>query len=179
MSSRRTEKLAHAILETVSTTILFHLKDPRVKNVTVLNVEVAGDMRTAKVYVSVMGDEKTQSLCMHGLRSARGFIQSKLASRLDTRYIPVLTFVLDQSVKLAAEASRILREVLPPDEMQTHDELSAGDLSEGGHPQDDDDAPREQADDSAEPGDEEDDSRASFSPASQRSPPETPTDTVE
>ncbi|MFN0198235.1 MAG: 30S ribosome-binding factor RbfA [Planctomycetaceae bacterium] len=105
--------MAHAILETVSTTILFNLKDPRVKNVTVLNVEVADDLRTAKVYVSVMGDDKSQSLCMHGLRSARGFIQSKLASRLDTRYTPVLTFILDQSLKLSAEAARILREVLP------------------------------------------------------------------
>ncbi len=127
MSSRRTAKLAHAILETVSTTILFHLKDPRVKHVTVLNVEVADDLRTAKVYVSVMGDDKAQSLCMHGLRSARGFIQSKLASRLETRYIPILTFVLDQSLKLSAEAARILREVLPSENPPLDDETVADD----------------------------------------------------
>ncbi len=110
MSSRRTEKAAQAILESVSSTILFGLKDPRVKNVTVVNVEVGGDLRTAKVYVSVMGDERVQSLCMHGLNSARGFLQSKVADRLQTRYTPVLKFILDPSVKRSAETSRLLRE---------------------------------------------------------------------
>lgn len=111
MSSRRTAKVAEAIRETVSTTILFGLKDPRVKNVTVLDVEVSGDLRSAKVYVSVMGDERTQALSMHGLNSARGFLQSKVADRLQTRYTPILKFVLDQSVKRSIETSRVLREL--------------------------------------------------------------------
>ncbi len=112
MTSRRTARVARAILETVSSTILFGLKDPRVRNVTVLNVEVSHDIRTAKVYVSVMGTEKEQSLCLHGLNSARGYLQSKIADRLQTRYTPVLTFVLDQGVKKSIEASRLLREAL-------------------------------------------------------------------
>lgn len=113
MKSRRTAKVAQAILETVSSTILFGLKDPRVNRVTVLAVDVSPDIRTAKVYISIMGDEKEQSLCMHGLNSARGYIQSKCADRLQTRYTPILTFVMDESVKKSAEASRILNEVLP------------------------------------------------------------------
>jgi ribosome-binding factor A len=112
MTSRRTAKIAQAVRESVSTTILFGLKDPRVKNVTVTNVEVSGDVRSAKVYVSVLGDEKTQSLCMHGLNSARGFLQSKIADRLQTRYTPVLKFILDPGVKLSFETSRRLRETL-------------------------------------------------------------------
>jgi ribosome-binding factor A len=112
MSSRRTAKVAEALRECVSTTILFSLKDPRVKNVTVLRTEVSPDLRSARVYVSVMGDEKTQALSMHGLRSARGFIQSQIAERLELRYTPVLTFVLDPGVKLSVEASAIIREVL-------------------------------------------------------------------
>lgn len=114
MASRRTAKLSEAVREVVSTTILFELRDPRVKNVTVLSAEVAADLRTAKVYVSIMGNEKQQALCLHGLESARGFLQAKIAERLDTRYTPVLTFKLDQGVKKSIEASRILREVLPP-----------------------------------------------------------------
>ncbi len=114
MNSRRNAKLAQAIREVVSTTILFGLKDPRIKNVTVLDVEVGGDARSAKIYVSVMGDEKQQSLSLHGLNSARGFLQSKIADRVQTRYTPILQFVLDQGVKKSIEASRILREVLPP-----------------------------------------------------------------
>ena len=114
MNSRRTAKVASAIREIVSSTILFGLKDPRVKNVTVLSVEVAEDLRTAKVYISVMGEPRVQSLTMHGLNSARGFIQSKVADQLQTRYTPVLTFVLDQGIKKSIEAANLLRDVMGP-----------------------------------------------------------------
>src|SRR5689334_14413184 len=116
MNSRRLARASEAVREVASTTILFELRDPRIKQVTVLGAEVAKDMRTAKVYVSVMGTPKQQSLAMYGLESARGFIQAKIAERLDTRYTPVLKFVLDQAVKKSIEASRLLRDVLPPDE---------------------------------------------------------------
>ena len=112
MSSRRIAKVAEALRESISTTVLFELKDPRVQNVTVLRTEVSPDLRSARVYVSVMGDEKTQALSMHGLRAARGFIQSKIADRLDLRYTPILTFVLDPAVKLSLQASALIREAL-------------------------------------------------------------------
>ncbi|GIX05118.1 MAG: hypothetical protein KatS3mg114_0987 [Planctomycetaceae bacterium] len=110
MTSRRIAKIAEAIRESVSLTVLFELKDPRVQNVTVLRAEPAPDLRSAKVYVSVMGTSKQQALCMYGLESARGFIQAKLADRLQTRYTPVLQFVLDQGIKQSAEVSRRLKE---------------------------------------------------------------------
>jgi ribosome-binding factor A len=116
MSSRRTAKVAEAIRETVSTTILFELKDPRVRNVTVIGAEVSADLRNAKVFVSVMGDEKAQALTLHGLESARGFIQSKVGDRLQIKHTPILKFVLDRGVKLSAAASAILREALPDTE---------------------------------------------------------------
>ncbi len=112
MSSRRTAKAARAIQEVVSSTILFGLKDPRVKNVTVMSVDVSGDLRRAKVYVSVMGDEKTQSLSMYCLNSACGFLQAKVAERLQTRYTPVLKFSLDPGVKRSVETSKLLRDAL-------------------------------------------------------------------
>jgi len=112
MSSRRIAKVAEALRETISTTVLFRLKDPRVKNVTVLRAEVSPDLKIARVYVSVMGDETAQSLAMHGLRSARGFIQSQIAERLELRYTPILTFVRDPGVKLSIETSSIIRQAL-------------------------------------------------------------------
>jgi ribosome-binding factor A len=112
MSSRRIAKVAEALRESISTTVLFELKDPRVQNVTVLRIEVSPDLRSARVYVSVMGDEKTQALSMHGLRAARGFIQSRIADRLELRYTPVLSFILDPALKLSAQASTIIREAL-------------------------------------------------------------------
>src|SRR5690606_5400701 len=117
----RTAKMAQAIREAVSTAILFGLKDPRVKNVTVLDVEVSGDLRSAKVYVSVMGDEKEQNLTLRGLESARGFLQAKVADRLQTRYTPILKFVLDDGVKRSIEASRLLREVMTDDDRSPPD----------------------------------------------------------
>ncbi|MCA9053340.1 MAG: 30S ribosome-binding factor RbfA [Planctomycetaceae bacterium] len=111
MSTRRTAKVAEAIREVVSSTILFELRDPRVQHVTILHVEVPSDLRTAKVYVSVMGTDSEQQLCLHGLNSSRGFLQRKIADKLDLRYTPVLTFVLDDGIKKSIEASRILREL--------------------------------------------------------------------
>ena len=113
MSSRRVLKAAAAIREVVSMTILTELKDPRVRDVTVTRVEVSGDMRQAKINVSVMGDDTKQRLALHGLQSAAGFLQSKVASRIDTRYTPRLEFFLDQGVKKSIEVARILNEVLP------------------------------------------------------------------
>jgi ribosome-binding factor A len=111
MGNRRTARVAEAIREVVSTTILFELRDPRIRNVTVLGVEVPGDLRSAKVHVSVMGEDNVVRLSMGGLNAARGFIQSKIAERLDLQYTPVLTFVLDDGVKKSIEAARILREL--------------------------------------------------------------------
>lgn len=111
MSSRRTAKVAEAIRQVVSTAILFGLRDPRVQHVTILRVETPVDLRTSKIYVSVLGDEKTQRLTMKGLDAACGYLQSKIAEALDLRFTPVLTFILDQGVKKSIEASRLLRKL--------------------------------------------------------------------
>lgn len=113
MSSRRVLKVASAIREVVSMAILTDIKDPRVENVTVTSVEVTGDLREAKVHVSIMGDEKKQQLCLHGLRSSAGYLQQRIGNRVDLRYTPRLDFKLDEGVKNAAEIERILKEVLP------------------------------------------------------------------
>lgn len=113
MTTRRNARVNRAIQEAVSTAVLFKLKDPRVKNVTVLRAEATEDLRQAKVYVSVMGDLKRQVLTMKGLNSARGFLQSKVAERLMTKQTPILTFVLDQTIKMDAEAQARLSELFP------------------------------------------------------------------
>lgn len=113
MTSRRLLKAAEAIREVVSMAILTELRDPRIANVTVTHVEMAADMRSAKVHVSVMGSESAQQLCLYGLESAAGFLQSKVGKRIDSRYTPRLHFVLDMGIKRSIEISRILRDVLP------------------------------------------------------------------
>ena len=110
MKTHRLARVAEVIREVAATTILFDLRDPRVKNVTVTRAEVAADLQHAKVYVSVMGTEAEQRTTLKGLQNSAGFIQSKLADRLLTRFLPVLTFVLDDGPKKSIEVSRILAE---------------------------------------------------------------------
>lgn len=112
MKAHRTARVAEVIREVASETILFELRDPRVKGVTVTRAEVSGDLQHAKVFVSVMGTPKEQDLCMHGLKHAAGFVQSKLGSRLKTRFTPVVKFVLDEGVKKSIEMSRLINEAL-------------------------------------------------------------------
>ena len=112
MAGRRLERVAEAIREVISLAILMDLKDPRVRDVTVLGVDVAGDLRHAKIFVSLMGDAKQQKRTMHGLDHARGFLQSKIARRLQTRWTPAIQFVLDDSVKKSVEISKIIDRAL-------------------------------------------------------------------
>ena len=113
MLPRRALKAAEVVREVVGMAILAELKDPRIRDVTVTYVEMSPDLRHAKVHVSVMGDEAQQRTSLQGLRSASGFLQSKLGKRIDTRYTPQIEFLLDQVVKKSIEVARILKEVLP------------------------------------------------------------------
>lgn len=110
MKTFRLARVAEVIREAAANTILFELKDPRVKNVTVTRVEVSADLQHAKVYVSVMGSEQEQRLTMHGLQCAAGFVQSRVARQLTTRYVPRLQFVLDLGVKRSIAVSQLLRQ---------------------------------------------------------------------
>ena len=112
MKAHRLARVAEVVREVASETILFELRDPRVKGVTVTRAEVSGDLQHAKVYVSVMGSPREQQLCLHGLRHAAGFLQSKLASRLKTRFTPIINIVLDEGVKKSIEMTRLINEAL-------------------------------------------------------------------
>ena len=141
MSTRRLLKAAEAIREVVATAVLTEIRDPRVRDVTVLSVEVAPDMREAKVSVSVMGDEKQKQLSLRGLQNSAGFLQSKIAARLDTRYTPRLQFEIDRGQENAQVVGEILARIrreneerdqekgLTPDSI---DESDAGDSDSDG-----------------------------------------------
>lgn len=109
MKSYRLARVSEVIRETAANAILFELKDPRVKNVTVTRAEVSADLQHAKVFVSIMGTQKEQQLTLHGLRSAAGFIQTKVAKQLTTRFVPHISFVVDEGVKKSIEIARLIR----------------------------------------------------------------------
>ena len=101
----RQEKLGELIAAELSNLLRTRVKDPRVGFASITRVEVSGDMRHAKVFVSVMGDSKEQKETMKGLTNATGFLRHELASLLTLRFMPELVFKLDHSIE---EGSRIL-----------------------------------------------------------------------
>jgi ribosome-binding factor A len=116
MPSHRSQRIAEAIREVVSTAVLFELADPRIQSVTVLRADVSGDLRHATIYVSIMGTQAEQRRAIEGLHHAAGFLQSRVAARLQTRFTPVLSFKLDDSVKKSIELSRLIDEAVASDQ---------------------------------------------------------------
>jgi ribosome-binding factor A len=104
-NTHRQEKLGELIAAEISELIRTRLKDPRVGFASITHVEVSGDLRHAKVFVSVMGSAEEQAETMKGLKHASSFLRHELASRLVLRFMPELTFKLDTSI---AEGARIL-----------------------------------------------------------------------
>jgi ribosome-binding factor A len=97
--------LGELIAAELSDLLRTRVKDPRVGFASITRVEVSGDLRYAKVFVSVMGDSGEQKETMKGLKNATGFLRHELASRLTLRFMPELVFKLDHSIE---EGSRVL-----------------------------------------------------------------------
>ena len=86
------------------------LKDPRIKTVvSVVNVTVTKDLKFAKAYISVFGDEATQKGVMDALKSASGFIRREIGHRINLRATPEFTFVLDNSIEYGAHINEVLK----------------------------------------------------------------------
>ena len=134
MKQHRLARVNEVVRETAATAILFDLKDPRVKNVTVTRAEVSADLQHAKVFVSVMGTEREQQLTMHGLKSAAGYVQKKVGDQLTTRYVPHITFVLDEGVKKSIEIARLIREAKGEPPLAEGDDETETEEAAGGSP---------------------------------------------
>ncbi|TWT80815.1 Ribosome-binding factor A [Planctomycetes bacterium CA13] len=122
MSTRRLLKAAEAIREVVASTILTEVRDPRVKDVTVIGVEVTPDMREAKVAVSVMGTDAQQTLALRGLQNSAGFLQSKIAKRIESRYTPRLSFTLDKGIQNSLVVGELLAKIRRENEGEDADD---------------------------------------------------------
>src|SRR5437588_3721387 len=101
----RQEKLGELIVAELSDLLRTRVKDPRVGFASITHVEVSGDLRYAKVFVSVMGEAGEQEATLKALKHAGGFLRHELAGRIVLRYMPELVFKLDASIE---QGSRIL-----------------------------------------------------------------------
>jgi ribosome-binding factor A len=111
MQGKRLDRVNQLIREEVSFLIQRELKDPRLGFVTVTQVETSPDLRTAKVFVSVLGDEAQWTASLAALASARGFIRNWLRQHLDLRQTPELDFRADRSMEHAARIQELLRQL--------------------------------------------------------------------
>ena len=109
-------RINEEVMRELSTIIRGEIKDPRIHPMTsVVAVEVAPDLKTAKAYISVLGNEKAQQDTIAGLRSAEGFIRRALAKSINLRNTPQITFVLDQSIEYGIAMSKKIDEVTKKD----------------------------------------------------------------
>lgn len=108
MAGGRMRRVDEAVREVLSDAIATDLKDPRVGFVTVTAVKTSRDLRHARVYVSVLGDEPTRAATLTGLRSAHGFLQGAISRELKLKHTPTLTFEYDETVERAARLNQLL-----------------------------------------------------------------------
>lgn len=88
------------------------IKDPRINPMTtVVSVEVAPDLKTAKVYISVLGEQESKESTLVGLKSAASFMRSQLAKTLNLRNTPELIFLLDDSIEYGVRMSKLINDV--------------------------------------------------------------------
>jgi ribosome-binding factor A len=107
----RQEKLGELIAAELSDLLRTRMKDPRVGFASITHVEVSGDLRHAKIFVSVLGSEDQQAATIQALKHATGFLRHELASRLVLRYMPALVFKLDTSIEKGTRVLQLIREL--------------------------------------------------------------------
>ncbi len=111
-NSIKNTRINQEVQRELSNLISRELKDPRIQLMTtVTSCEVAPDLKTAKVYISVLGDENQRKQTMEGLKSAASFLRSQLASSLNLRNTPELIFISDDSIEYGINMSKLIDEV--------------------------------------------------------------------
>ena len=111
-NSVKNTRINQEVLKELSTLIRTEIKDPRIHPMTsIVAVEVAPDLKTAKIYVSVLGDKQAQEDTVKGLKSAAPFLRRELAHSLNLRNTPQLFFTVDQSIEYGVTMSKLIDEV--------------------------------------------------------------------
>lgn len=111
MASRRQRKVANLIQQELSDLVARKLRDPRVEGVTITEVNVTPDLRTADVFVSKLGEDEDMREALAGLNAAAGYLKRELAPRLDLRFMPDLRFHVDRSWQQSARIEALLEQI--------------------------------------------------------------------
>jgi ribosome-binding factor A len=120
MGTGRMRRVDEAIRQVISDVVASELKDPRVGFVTVTDVRTSHDLRHARVYVSVLGDDVAREDSLQGLRSAQGYVQARLGGELRLKRTPELAFSYDETTDRAMRVGELLDHVAPASEDEPH-----------------------------------------------------------
>lgn len=118
MSQLRVEKVQELMKQEAGKIILYDLKDPRIGFVTVTSVEMTGDLRSAKIYVSLMGSDDQLKNTWDGLQSALGFMRRELGQRIRLHFTPEISFELDKSLEYSGHIQNLINRIHAEDEAQ-------------------------------------------------------------
>ncbi len=111
MTIRRQRRIAELIHRELSQLLMEEVRDPRLVNVTITDVELTPDLMLARVYFAVLGDAEQEREALAGLEHARGFLRSQLAGRVQLRFIPDLNFLLDRSTAYGRRIDELLDQI--------------------------------------------------------------------
>jgi len=109
--TKRSVRVADNIRREIAILLLREVRDPRIRNVTLTGAHVTGDLKQAKVFYSVIGDETVIRNAQAGLDSAKGFIKRQIGQRIELRYMPDILFVYDPSLEYGSRMDRILQNI--------------------------------------------------------------------
>ena len=110
MPGPRMRRINEVLREVVGAAVSTELSDPRIGFVTVTSVETSPDLRTAKVFVSVLGSEEEREATFEGLRSSHGVLQSRIAAETRMKRTPTLSFHYDETIEQGVRISELLEE---------------------------------------------------------------------
>jgi len=114
--SRRTDRINEQLREEISTVLARQIKDPRLDGViSITRVESSSDLRSARVYISVLGNEEQQKEALEGLQSAASFLRREIRDRINMKHTPFMTYLLDKSIQDADHIFRLINTVQPDD----------------------------------------------------------------
>lgn len=108
MLTKRLEKIARELQRELSQIILYELKDPRVGFITITKVKPARDLKSARVFVSMLGNEAARKKTLDCLSHARGYIQKLIGERMELRFTPRLFFTYDKSIEQQLRISELI-----------------------------------------------------------------------
>lgn len=130
-NSIKNTRINGEVMRELSNIIRGEIKDPRINPLTsVVAVEVAPDLKTAKAYISVLGDEMSQTDTLKGLKSAEGYIRRQLARNINLRNTPQIQFILDQSIEYGVNMSKMIDEVNKNDAKNHVEDVSEDDTTD-------------------------------------------------